>query len=352
MSECRFTNSEARGIFVAYQCEVCRSFVISRVGKEPPERECGLRPTPTTVAYANIACDSCLGSPADCWKSKEYGCELDRQKARRQFIQSGRCPLLFPDTPPAAPELESPRPDTIDAVYPLSNESRWQDNELRYSLRSVEKNLVGLGRVFIIGHKPAWLTGTIHIPATDPNRHNKDANIIDKLILACRAGVSDRFLFCSDDQLILVPTKAADLRPYHIGCLKKKPPQFWGGGRWKRGLRRTYDLLQARHAQTFHYDAHVPQPMDRHEFAEIMGGIDYHAGDGYAVNTLFFNLALKHHLRLPSIKATFERPEIDPGEVRRKIAGKTFLGYNEGGLTPALKSVLAELFPVPSRFEQ
>lgn len=302
-------------------------------------------------------CDSCLAPPADCWKGKEYGCERDRQDARRAFLQSGRCPIAtVSNTSPAEPpELEppdSPLPDIIDVVYPLSKESRWQDNELRYSLRSLDCNLIGLGRVFIVGHKPAWLTNVIHIPADDANRHNKDANIINKLILACHAGASDRFLFCSDDQLLLAPVKAADLRPYHIGCLKKKPPQFWGGGRWKKGLRRTYELLLARHAQTFHYDAHVPQPMDRHQFAEIMGGIDYHAGDGYTVNTLFFNLALKRHQRLPSIKANFERPEIDAGEVRRKIKGKTFLGYNEGGLTPALKTVLAELFPVPSRFEQ
>lgn len=328
----------------AAACESCRFRSADVV--EANERE-----QPTGLSTPD--CDNCLAPPADCWKGKEYGCERDRQAARRAFLKSGRCPLTTPTGPLAdPPESDLPVPDTIDVVYPLSKESRWQDNELRYSLRSLERNLVGLGRIFIVGHKPAWLTNVIHVPAADANPHNKDANIIDKLLLACHAGVSDRFLFCSDDQLLLVPTNAADLRPYHIGCLKKKPPQFWGGGRWKRGLRRTYDLLLARRVQTFHYDSHIPQPMDRQQFAEIMGGIDYYAGDGYTVNTLFFNLALKHHKRLPSIKACFERPVIDSGEVRHRIAGKTFLGYNEGGLTPALKVTLAELFPVPSRFER
>ena len=360
MGNCRFAAGVPNwnGTLLAYRCPACGLPWIGRAGQPPPERAC-LPGRKQATLPEPFACDLCLDRPAGCWKTVNYDCALKRADARYAFRTSGHCPLERhdgPDAPPAElpePELEPdpPIPDTIDAVYPLSKESRWQDNELRYSLRSLEQNLIGLGRVFIVGHRPAWLTGAVHVPANDANPHNKDANIIDKLLSACRAGVSDRFLFCSDDQLLLIPTKAADLRPYHIGCLKKKPPQFWGGGRWKRGLRRTYDLLLTRRAQTFHYDAHVPQPVDRQQFAEIMGGIDYHSGDGYTVNTLFFNLAMKHHRRLPSIKATFERPEIDLGAVRRRIAGKMFLGYNEGGLTPALKVALTELFPVPSRFE-
>jgi len=49
----------------------------------------------------------------------------------------------------------------------MSDESSWgDDNELRYSLRSLEKNLIGLNRIFVVGHKPKWLVGVTHIPVT------------------------------------------------------------------------------------------------------------------------------------------------------------------------------------------
>ena len=46
----------------------------------------------------------------------------------------------------------------IDVVIPLGTGSRWQDNELRYCLRSIEKNLSGVNEVVIVGEKPKWLT--------------------------------------------------------------------------------------------------------------------------------------------------------------------------------------------------
>jgi hypothetical protein len=262
-------------------------------------------------------------------------------------MQSGKCPRLRKEEV----EPEPTYPDTIDVVYPLSKESTWQDNEIRYSLRSLEKNLVGLGRVFIVGRKPKWMTNVIHIPSDDPHPRNKDANIIDKVLLACHGGISDRFLFMSDDQLILSPTKAVDLKAYHIGCLRKKDKGFWGGGRWKRGLRRTYDLLLSKKKTVNHYDSHVPQPMDRKTFVEIMSAIDYRTGDGYTINTLYFNQAATHHYRLNGSKATIERSIVDVDEVRKQLMGKTYLGYNNSGLTNALKTVLAETFPEPSRYE-
>lgn len=50
----------------------------------------------------------------------------------------------------------------IDLVYPLG-ESSWSHNELRYSLRSVQK-YARVRRVFIAGVCPTWARGVIHIP--------------------------------------------------------------------------------------------------------------------------------------------------------------------------------------------
>ena len=39
----------------------------------------------------------------------------------------------------------------MDVVYILGKGSVWKDNEIRYSLRSIEKHLTGFDRVFIVG---------------------------------------------------------------------------------------------------------------------------------------------------------------------------------------------------------
>jgi len=79
----------------------------------------------------------------------------------------------------------------IDVVYPLGSGSAWDNNELRYSLRSLENNLLDLGRVFVVGQRPPWLVEAVHIPMEDTHRHNKDANLIDK-VLEDALAVADR----------------------------------------------------------------------------------------------------------------------------------------------------------------
>ena len=142
-------------------------------------------------------------------------------------------PAAIPQTP-VVTGLVPPIPGKIDVVYPLGTGSRWNDNELRYSLRSLEKNFPDLGRVWIVGHRPAWLTGVVHVAMDDVHRHNKDANLIDKILAACRAGVSERFVRMSDDQVFLRPVRFADMKPLHYGDITSKSD--WPAGGWWRRL--------------------------------------------------------------------------------------------------------------------
>jgi len=106
----------------------------------------------------------------------------------------------------------------IDLVYTIkANDSTWEDNELRYSLRSIEKYLSGVGQVFIIGDCPDFLTNVIHIPATDEeNREWKDRNIYRKLLIACNdVRISENFLFVNDDHYLTQPFEAGKFPFYY-----------------------------------------------------------------------------------------------------------------------------------------
>ncbi len=92
----------------------------------------------------------------------------------------------------------------IDLVYVVGTGSRWNDNELRFSLRSVSKNLSNVGKVFIVGECPDYLKNVIHIPASDifDSAINADGNMTHKLLLVCNnKELSDDFLFMNDDSM-------------------------------------------------------------------------------------------------------------------------------------------------------
>lgn len=241
----------------------------------------------------------------------------------------------------------------IDVVYALGGGSRWNDNELRYSLRSIVANFRDLGRVYVVGQKPDWLAGVVHLPADDPLPRNKDGNIIRKVLLACQTpSLSDDFVRLSDDQLLLRPLAFAEMRPYFLAQPSAEKCRGHSSNHWQQRLRRTCELLAGRNLTTFNYDAHIPLPINKHKFIEVMEGCDFENDVGYTINTLYFNsVGLAAHFPLLRRKAVFENPCGDARVIRRRMAGKDYLGYNDRGLTDELKSVLEELFPNPAPFE-
>ena len=248
---------------------------------------------------------------------------------------------------PAAEFAAAASTEPVDVVIPLGHGSSHDDAELRYALRSIERHLENLGRVWIVGHRPAWLRGVEHLPVEDRGRI-KDANILRKIEAACRAGVSERFLRWSDDQVLLRPLAWSQFGPYRFGDLAGKT----AAKRWQKRQLATRDWLAARGLPTWHCDTHTPIPMERAKFLELAaaGRDGWARGDGVTVGTWYCNQT-GQPLPLGDRKATVEGALPSP-EVRAAIAGRWFLGHNDAGFTPALRALLDELFPEPSRYER
>jgi len=129
----------------------------------------------------------------------------------------------------------------IDLVYILGNGSRWRNNEIRYSLRSVEKNL-NIGKIFIVGEYPSWITGAIHIPAADIDK-NKQINARAKYLVAAKdKRISEDFILMNDDFFILKPIQAI---PYYSrGTIEHMMNQHpTKGGYYYNSLKDTKEVL-------------------------------------------------------------------------------------------------------------
>ena len=89
----------------------------------------------------------------------------------------------------------------LDVVIPYKKGRSTE--ELRFCLRSVEKNFPFIGRVFIIGELPEWASDEIiHIPSEQ--RHDKSTNVkASHRIAANDERISDNFILMNDDMFVM-----------------------------------------------------------------------------------------------------------------------------------------------------
>lgn len=87
----------------------------------------------------------------------------------------------------------------MDIVYILGKGSLSNNDEIRYSIRSLEKYCKDLGKIFIVGEEVDFLQNVLFIPHED--KHKKPwKNTLDKVRSACEhEHLSEDFLLMNDD---------------------------------------------------------------------------------------------------------------------------------------------------------
>ena len=242
----------------------------------------------------------------------------------------------------------------VDILYVLGEGSCWNNNEIRFSLRSVEKNRRNFRKVFIVGSMPKFLKNVIHIPVQDIYNPaiNPDGNIIHKVLQACKDDrLSNDFLFMNDDYLVLKPVDASTIPAYHKGDCRNFSEKYFTAGFWRTRLERTYKELRDRGLSTFHYDGHVPILMNKNWFPEIMKMFDYGKGKGYTMKSLYGNMVYGKGAPIGSVKKVIFKP-YRLEEYDQKFSDCTFASVNDHGMTPYYKRWVYSKFPDASSFEK
>ena len=242
-----------------------------------------------------------------------------------------------------------------DLVYVVGTGSQWEDNELRFSLRSVAKNLIGVRKVWIIGHCPCFVQGVEHLfyPDNDQTGKNNDANMIDKILFACQQDITDEFVFMNDDFFILKPMHVDDIPVMHKGDMTEKPKEYWRiTGIWQQRLLNTFNRLKARGMSTMLYDMHCPMPMNKKLFPEVISKWDYRPEPGLNFRSIYGNAVHKGEgLRNNGHKFTVFTRKIYP-VIKNEAERAWFMAVNDSGLTTVTKSFIHSMFLDQSEFEK
>ncbi len=237
----------------------------------------------------------------------------------------------------------------IDLLYPIGGGSAWQDNELRYSLRSVEKHLKGFRDIYIVGKSPDFLKDVIHIPCDD-GEPCKESNIKKKISRGCQEpSLSDDFLFFNDDHFLLQDVEASQFPFYCKGDLVLTMQHLKPNNLYRRSVERTARTLSGLQLSTTNFDTHTPIIYNKQKFLEVMDRYDWNSRFGYVVKSLYANTLKIQGIREPDCKIAHS---IIAEQIYQKIDGRKVFSINDKAINDQFKIVIEQLYPNPSRWER
>lgn len=232
----------------------------------------------------------------------------------------------------------------IDIVYILGTGSSWQDREIRYSLRSVEK-YVANPRIFIIGQCPRWLTGINHIEAEDTDK-NKIINARNKYLRAASCpDISDNFILMNDDFFIL---KEITEWPYYSRgtfhkMIRRHPTK---GGYYFKSLRDTKNrLIELGIKEPVDFEVHCPMMFEKKMLLNVMENVGIN--NAYSLRSCYGNLVEITYDEVMDFKAN------NLAEFAHQVKmDREFLSISDGlVMHKEFTDWIQRKFPKPSKWE-
>lgn len=213
------------------------------------------------------------------------------------------------------------------------------NDELRYSLRSIEKNMPK-GRIWVVGHRPIWYIGDF-IPVDDIG--GKFDNIVNCIkTVSENNDISDNFILMNDDFFALNPIDK--LKNYHGGLLENKIARYKElrmAPKYIRLLELTLKQLKENGiTNPIDYDIHVPIIMNKTILKD-------------AINLAFFprsaygNLAKLEAIKITDVKIYSNGEKIN----WHKIINNDFVSTEDNSFISLKNNILNKMFDKPSQLE-
>lgn len=217
-----------------------------------------------------------------------------------------------------------------------------ENEELRYSIRSLEKNLPDVN-VWIVGYKPKWYTGNF-IPVKDVS--TKFNNIHNALsVIATHPDIADDFVLMNDDFFVLKPM--SEIPIVHGGLLSEKIREYYRlspSSHYAHLLSKANNFLVSRGIeQALDYDLHMPLPVNKQKLAET---IKYR----HMPRSLYGNLQGIGGTPQNDVKAYSGNSRLSERSI--SIDSDTmFLSTEDDSFENSHHETISKLFPTPSKYE-
>jgi hypothetical protein len=207
---------------------------------------------------------------------------------------------------------------------------------------------------WIIGYIPTWIDSqkVRCLPWPDPYRKCKDANLLHKAIrLAMEQQISDPFILCSDDHLLLRPSTPLDFKLWHGGEI---PMHFMEGqSSWQQRLVNTGQRLRSAGYPAMNYDSHIPFPLRKEWVKEVLR-FDFSVKPGMCIFSTILNCSkeLGEPLNSQSVRGWLGKQNITESAVDIKLAKNQFASLNNESVNNSyIISRVEHLFCEPAPWE-
>lgn len=230
----------------------------------------------------------------------------------------------------------------IDILIPLGRQSPFDNEELRYCLRAIEKNLKGYRDIYLIGEKPHWITNVKHVEAKDESSH--EVNIMRKIITGCNIPeLSDDFIFFNDDHFLIKEVDAITYPYYYYDDLWRKVI----GSSYRESCNNTRNVLLNNGKGIKHFDIHCPIVYNKDKFKKCMNTFDWKVRSGYIIKSLYCNI---YEIEGEEMKDCKFIADIDQLSLQSQLVGRHVFSCGDLGF-PASEKYLKTIYSKKSKYE-
>lgn len=235
-----------------------------------------------------------------------------------------------------------------DIVIPIGK-SKTDYLDLRYALRGIEKHVMNYREIVIVGEKPSWIQGVVHIPhSDDADRKWKERNIWNKFMASCLVSeISESFLATNDDIFIIEDIDATTYPYYYKGTCYEA--MLSNTSFYRATMAHTKSFLERRGFKDINADTHTPIIYNKKEFLNTFEEENWLTPWGYGIKSLYCAINKKPMTFMEDCKIS---KKVTLEEVERLAKGRHVLSCTDAAIKTGLKEFLDNKFPEKSSYEK
>ena len=262
------------------------------------------------------------------------------QKARRGEITVAAKPCG------GCNEVKRRETDVLQFVFPYWHRGA-SDDEIRWSVRSIERHYNGKSKITIIGDKPPWYRGH-YIPQARVHKHTTNRPFRDMLTkvwtMATHLEIDQDFVWMMDDVYLIKPVTIEELAiPRAVRWNDS------AANSWQRRKRNTMRALAAAGRTVHDYATHLPHVVEKEQLRQLYEEFKLHE------NTMLWEVLYGNTFSdspqspFPFFRRIQRKVGLD--DLKRLTEQASVFNHTAAAWCPGVRQFLAELLPNPSTCE-